>query len=1393
MKKELVNNTKLWKIETKGKSHIVEYGKVDGKLRKNKKTFKTEEACEKDAEKLIKSKIKGGYIELTIKIKGEDLDLLYRIEQVQRGNATIINEDRLWTDNEEILAEIWKCTELEFLDLRTDLNIPEELGNLINLKTLKLSLLECKSLPQSIKNLQKLEDLYISPGYGINFIIPNEIGELSYLKKLHLDGNHKSILPSAISKLSNLETLRIDGFASKELPKDLGNLSQLKKIELNNPKLLETLPASIGNLGNLEELIVQSSRSRSPYLDSQLPGLVIPKEIGKLTNLTKLDLKENDIQSLPDDIGNLKKLKELIIEYNALDHFPLGICSLTNLETLEMHSSSVAVKHIPNEFVHLENLENFEINLSETSNIPSQFRVESLGFNSLEPESIIDYLSNLSKKQKTTVTKNIPETPPNKEQLVKNRGNLIEDIFSDINAETFGDDKENIKTVRDFVTGESHDLPLALRKDSYDYKRIVDLLSPLEEWNFIDERVFLFITQDAFYYQEQNRFIDGPSFSGYHEQFFENWFLPQLENEQKDQNLLGSIFELLINAGVDEDTCFEAFLSSVPAKVPFNHADQTPNSVGNYILDKAKNDIENLTDLMIKHKLRRPFIQFMLINDRKLLEKSLAKMLVIREYEGTGGANKHIPFTLLELLVSYDLKSYEHYIHELIEQTDCHECIMECHRILLKHNEEDYRDITLAKVKETLTIISEKINKNGKNQFSWSVKGGYGDNTPEFIDWSLEIYGTELKEAVAQYVEHTKRHNLGISKVIVDHFGQDALDIIQHDFKVSTTSNGAEEYYRALLGIVGRFDYSAHFDKVWELATDKKTKISQMAAFELARTENIEVKNKALDYLNSKKDAQRLAAMRVFYYWRDEDTKSAIQSILKTENKDLIREIAVDIIYGQQDLSKVTVGEMKERIQDAIALNKLETKIVKWQNKLPQLIWSDGTSFTQEEIDYLFYRQSLCKTIAPDVEAQPIYNLVEKKSAEGFAKAWWELVQKDQGLSIKEKGVLAPVGIWGGEELINSLAHEALKNKKVVACSLLGLMASETAAWALDKVMKINEPKQNSLLREAEAAFTAIADSLGLTALELQERMLPDFGFTERELKFTENGVDYILFIDTSLHFSYKNEKEKVLKSIPKASSDFKKKQKESNALLMTVAKQFSQSLNRYLVTQKFWFTEDWQSFFLNHPVTFAFAQKTVWSNGEIYFIARPNGEVVDLKDQRVYLGKNDQITLAHPILMGQDISQKWITYLETKAISSTFDQLTRDIHHLPEELHAQTMDNRFNLKQIQVSTFRYRATKAGWRRGLVVGGMVTSYEKAFEADHIEAFIETNELPVREGYEDIMTSGRLYFVAIGAVRTDSYVDENPYNENDSRLIPFKEIPPIVFSETIADLLAITAS
>ncbi|WP_108807562.1 DUF4132 domain-containing protein [Aquimarina spinulae] len=1342
MKKQLVNDTKIWKIETSGTSYKVVYGGIGNTLRTNKKDFESEEKCKKEAEKAVKSKIKGGYTELTLHIPGVEPDTLFKVQQALHGNSKTLDltENVFEKRDQRLLPLICKCTGLEELRISGfEDNIPKEIGNLTNLRILD-----------------------IEGDYFQKVKIPDTIMELKNLEELSIrSANYSSI--SKIDQLSKLTILKLDGLPN-----------------------IEGLPVSIGKLSQLKLLVFKSNRTET--YGAPLPQApIISKEIGDLTALESLDLSGNCLTALPTEIGKLKNLTELKLNVNHFDHFPLSICELDALETLELDYCK-KITAIPKEFVNLTELEDFEIEIDNIKNIPKDIIGSSFFINI---SGIREFLSKEEKEEKII---NIPEVPANKSELVSERLDKITEVFDEIKDDVYESEQTNVEVLQKFILGESDELPKAKRSNYRDHEPIITLLAPITDWNFIDCRILCFISQDAFYFEKQNRFIDGPSYRGYHEDFFSKWFIPQLEKEQPDQDLFSAILERLATVGINEQTSFSAFLSEMSSETSFNLSNETPNSVGRYLLARLEEDANSVFDQVITYGIRTPFISFMLKNDRALLDIHLSKLLCIGEYKGSGGAKRHIPFYLLEILCDFDFESYEHYIHDLLQQTDCHECIMECYRILIYHAKEKYQAETFIKVQETLKIISAEKKNDTSFKFSWSLGRRYFDCTPEFIDWALELFGLELKDTVFEYVKNVKVIDLNITRIAIQHFGQDAVDIVGEALNINPDSSRSEEHFRYLFKIISKIDYAKYHQKVWQLVKAKNESISKMASLELSRLyQNTTIINEALQLLKSKKDADRLIAVKALLCLEDKQKNIALgtlfSELLKTEKNDTIRGIVIELVYKEQNPSTVTILEMKNRIKDMQALGKLEKPVFTWTNKLPALYWADGSKFTKKEIDYIFYKQKCSNTIEPDIEALPLYLLVDKRKSQEFATVVWYKIQKNKGLVAKNRPAFAAIGLFGGADILKVLGEEGLKKRSDAACELLGLMSSYDAALVLDKIMKKYRDRY-SVAATAEEALITIADHLDLTFLELQERMIPDFDFSGRELQIHEGRATYTMLIDVNLQFKFRNDTGKIIQTIPKASADFKKVIKEKTKILNDVAKQFAQSMEMHLVTQRHWPAADWKVFFMENPVAFAFSQSSVWVKNDTQesFIVLEDGSFADVYSNTILLKDTDKIMLAHPLLLGVDLTKSWLAYFNTKNITSTFKQLERTIEKLTEDHKETTLSKIFTEKHQQVSIFRYRVMKKGWKRGSVTdGGGVTSYKKTFSADNIDAFIDTNHLPVRESYQENMDSGAFYFVVKDAVQTGSYVYDNPASATDKRLIPFKDVPPIVYSEALADI------
>ncbi len=118
-----------------------------------------------------------------------------------------------------------------------------------------------------------------------------------------------------------LERLRVSNQLT-ELPKEIGQLTNLTRLNLNSNKLTE-LPKEIGQLIDLTELDLFNNKLTE-----------LPKEIGQLTNLTRLNLNSNKLTELPKEIGQLTNLTTLILKNNQLSELPKEIIKLTNLNIL---------------------------------------------------------------------------------------------------------------------------------------------------------------------------------------------------------------------------------------------------------------------------------------------------------------------------------------------------------------------------------------------------------------------------------------------------------------------------------------------------------------------------------------------------------------------------------------------------------------------------------------------------------------------------------------------------------------------------------------------------------------------------------------------------------------------------------------------------------------------------------------------------------------------------------------------------------------------------------------------------------------------------------------------------------------------------------------------------
>ena len=179
---------------------------------------------------------------------------------------------------------------LEVLNLNdTNLSeLPQEIWELPSLKQLLLSGTHLTVIPPSIGNLKTLEVLQSSEMELSE--LPQEIWELPSLKELELYSTHLTVIPPSIGNLKTLKILDLSKITDLyELPQEIGELTRLKRLHLS---YWTEIPPSIGNLKTLEVMHLSGTEQK----EEELPqGICLLPESLKYLYLLDIEISSRGL------------------------------------------------------------------------------------------------------------------------------------------------------------------------------------------------------------------------------------------------------------------------------------------------------------------------------------------------------------------------------------------------------------------------------------------------------------------------------------------------------------------------------------------------------------------------------------------------------------------------------------------------------------------------------------------------------------------------------------------------------------------------------------------------------------------------------------------------------------------------------------------------------------------------------------------------------------------------------------------------------------------------------------------------------------------------------------------------------------------------------------------
>ncbi|KAG8646125.1 disease resistance protein TAO1-like [Manihot esculenta] len=251
---------------------------------------------------------------------------------------------------------------LRLIGCRNLIEIPSSIGESKCLKEIDLGYCsKLHSIPRSICNLKSLTRIDISGCLNVK-ALPENMGDLELLKKLSITGSGIKTLPSSINQLRRLEELscaRCENLI--EIPSSIGESKCLKKINLGHCLKLHSIPQSICNLKSLTHL----------YISGCLNVKALPENMGDLELLKRLSISGSGIQTLPSSINQLRRLEEL----RCARCEGLTLPPLTGLSCVrEIDLSDCGILEIPQSLWFLVSLEELHLGGNNFETTPASIK-----------------------------------------------------------------------------------------------------------------------------------------------------------------------------------------------------------------------------------------------------------------------------------------------------------------------------------------------------------------------------------------------------------------------------------------------------------------------------------------------------------------------------------------------------------------------------------------------------------------------------------------------------------------------------------------------------------------------------------------------------------------------------------------------------------------------------------------------------------------------------------------------------------------------------------------------------------------------------------------------------------------------------------------------------------
>ncbi|MFY7825932.1 MAG: DUF4132 domain-containing protein [Flectobacillus sp.] len=935
-----------------------------------------------------------------------------------------------------------------------------------------------------------------------------------------------------------------------------------------------------------------------------------------------------------------------------------------------------------------------------------------------------------------------------------------------------------------YLISDDPSYPVCRLQDTWEYHSINQLLGSVNEWDEWEEKIMNLITHSTYWNPPKN--LTDYSVGGY------SWFIEWVQSQvirSANNTDIDKVLQIASRFVTREDFLIYA----ITYKIHLIDQNNNITKWGNYILLNNQHYNKILLDTRAYPHQKYEFAKFLFASNQKVFFDANINLFL-----------KNVKVILFaELLLHENLNKYEPFIFEKWQNlTDSVEYIKLFH-LLANHLPEKYHFLELEVFKKTLSLEISFCKRNYANTFYVDAESERSTLLKHCFTYLVKQDLVETKKVYLNALKNIYSIPIDLLVAIANELKEDSLDILIEALHQDPNNLpwNEKDFFKKYFKIIESLDFRSHQQYFWDLSKNKSKELRRLGAGLLSKLGPDAIPN-ASELTKSKKLEARQMGFLILSLINTDESRAILIELLEQEKNDDARDIILEslrqLISKQNSLEEVNI-----KVVFAQKRTKLNAPLTPWLDEkvLPPLYFKDGSRLSVEAFRFLHYRMSRAKEIRIDLEAKLLIEHLDTDKNYEYASSLLDAYFVNGALA-NFKFCLILASILGDSTVIRQLRNKvqefADNSRGKMAEYVVKALALNGGTLALRQVEFFSRKYKNKNKNVGAAAaesFTLVAEELGISPYDLADQIIPDFGFEGLFKTFEVEGQEYRAFVNHDFKVLFLNEDNKTLKTLPKGTPiALQEEFKEIGKEIKDIVKSQTPRLEQYLIIQRQWETEKWQSLFLNNPIMFVYATRLIWGafNEQkqliFTFKVQEDQTCINQDGDEVEFQEGQMIRMVHPLILETETINYWSEVLEDEGLSPAFLQLNRAVVNFDPADNGTLISAKFSGIQMSGYTFVSMLEKRGWFRGSVVdSGFISNYYKNFAEEDITAII-TQEGEVCVGYLDVMGGiGNLMFVKYGSVDFGSYTYDEPEHTNDPRLIPFEQISPIIYSEVMADM------